>query len=209
MAPSTGKSTSPIVYTFLSMTRGSRAGTNFLLDPGRANRLGRDIDCDIVLTDPLCSRVHAIIDRDEEGWWLRDQKSRNGCFINGQKVDDGRLVDLAGQAQLVEHRAVDGRPDAGRGPRVEAAPAGRAADAELRVGEHLPLAAGAEHVRDALEALAVVGPRAPALGTPRVRRQVRLEALPQVVGDQLPHATSVSDRSAYHAVAGGANEVLK
>ena len=74
------------------MTRGSRAGTNFLLDPGRANRLGRDIDCDIVLTDPLCSRVHAIIDRDEEGWWLRDQKSRNGCFINGQKVDDGRLV---------------------------------------------------------------------------------------------------------------------
>ncbi len=81
------------MYTFLSMTRGQRIGTSFLLDPERDNRLGRDVDCDIVLTDPLCSRVHAIVSRDEDGWWVRDQKSRNGCFINGQKIDEGRLVE--------------------------------------------------------------------------------------------------------------------
>lgn len=81
------------MYTYLAMTRGSRVSTNFLLDPQQENKIGRDIDCDVVLTDPLCSRVHAIVEHDEEGWWLRDQKSRNGCFINGQKVDDGRLVD--------------------------------------------------------------------------------------------------------------------
>lgn len=119
MAPSTGKANSPIVYTFLSMTRGTRAGTNFLLDPGRANRLGRDIDCDIVLTDPLCSRVHAIIDRDEEGWWVHDQKSRNGSFINGQKVDDGRLVEgctlRVGSTEFAFRSAAD-RPSSAHTP---------------------------------------------------------------------------------------------
>jgi Nif-specific regulatory protein len=75
------------------MTRGQRVGTSFLLDPTRQNRMGRDVDCDIVMTDPLCSRVHAIIERDEDGWWLRDQKSRNGCYLNGQKIDDARLVE--------------------------------------------------------------------------------------------------------------------
>ena len=81
------------MYTFLAMTRGQRTGTSFLLDPRKENRIGRDVDCDIVLTDPLCSRVHAIVVHDDEGWWLRDQKSRNGCFVNGQKVDDARLVE--------------------------------------------------------------------------------------------------------------------
>ncbi|MCA9270449.1 MAG: sigma 54-interacting transcriptional regulator, partial [Planctomycetales bacterium] len=81
------------VYTYLTMTRGQQVGTNFLLDPERDFRLGRDVDCDIVLTDPLCSRVHAVVSRDEEGWWLHDQKSRNGSFLNGQKIDYGRLVD--------------------------------------------------------------------------------------------------------------------
>ncbi len=75
------------------MTRGQRAGTSFLLDPERENSIGRDVECDVVLTDPLCSRVHAVISHDDDGWWLADQKSRNGCFLNGQKIIDGRLVE--------------------------------------------------------------------------------------------------------------------
>lgn len=75
------------------MTDGSRAGSNYLLDPESENRIGRGLDCQIVLTDPLSSRVHAIVYSDEDGWWARDADSRNGTFMNGHKIDEVRLVD--------------------------------------------------------------------------------------------------------------------
>ena len=64
-----------------------------MLDPKLENRIGRGLDCQIVLTDPLSSRVHAIVYNDEDGWWARDAGSRNGTFMNGQKIDEVRLVD--------------------------------------------------------------------------------------------------------------------
>jgi Nif-specific regulatory protein len=75
------------------MTAGTRAGSNYLLDPKVENSIGRGLDCQIVLTDPLSSRVHAIAYSDEDGWWVRDADSRNGTFMNGHKVDQVRLVD--------------------------------------------------------------------------------------------------------------------
>lgn len=78
---------------YLTMTDGLRAGSNYLLDPQAENRIGRGLDCQIVLTDPLSSRVHAVVYSDEDGWWARDAGSRNGTFMNGQKIDDVRLVD--------------------------------------------------------------------------------------------------------------------
>ena len=81
------------MYTYLTMTVGSRAGTAFLLDPTDSNRIGRGMDCDIVLTDPLCSRVHAVLVREGDGWWIRDAGSRNNTFVNGQKADEARLVE--------------------------------------------------------------------------------------------------------------------
>ncbi len=56
--------------------------------------MGRDWECCIVLNDPQCSRVHAaIFHEDDEGWWIRDNKSSNGTYVNGQSVDQARLVD--------------------------------------------------------------------------------------------------------------------
>ena len=55
------------MYTYLTMTSGSRAGTNYLLDPTDENRIGRGLECAIVLTDPLCSRVHAVIAHERQG----------------------------------------------------------------------------------------------------------------------------------------------
>ena len=75
------------------MTAGSRAGSNYLLDPLAENSIGRGLDCQIVLSDPLSSRVHAIVSANEDGWWVRDAGSRNGTFLNGQKIDEVRLVD--------------------------------------------------------------------------------------------------------------------
>ena len=55
--------------------------------------MGRDWECRIVLNDPQCSRVHAEVFYHEDGWWIRDQQSSNGTFVNGQTIDEARLVD--------------------------------------------------------------------------------------------------------------------
>jgi Nif-specific regulatory protein len=75
------------------MTVGARAGTHFPLEEGRQNRIGRGLDCDVVLADALSSRVHAILLCEDGDWWVRDAGSRNGTFISGQKIDEARLVD--------------------------------------------------------------------------------------------------------------------
>lgn len=57
------------------------------------NLMGRDWECRIVLNDPQCSRVHAEIFHEEDGWWIRDNKSSNGTYVNGQSVEQARLVE--------------------------------------------------------------------------------------------------------------------
>jgi two-component system response regulator HydG len=79
------------VYAYLSLLNGPRAGTNYLLDAGQPIQVGRGMDCQISLNDPLSSRVHAVISCGTDGWWVRDAESRNGTFVNGQKIDEARL----------------------------------------------------------------------------------------------------------------------
>jgi Nif-specific regulatory protein len=81
------------VYIYLTMTVGSRAGVSFLLDPTEENRIGRDPECTITLGDPLCSRVHAIVLQENGAWHIHDQESRNGTYVNDQKIDDAVLGD--------------------------------------------------------------------------------------------------------------------
>src|SRR5262245_19817524 len=75
------------------MTVGPRQGTQFLLADDRQNRIGRGLDCDIILADPLASRVHALVVCESGDWWVRDASSRNGTFVNNQKIDEARLID--------------------------------------------------------------------------------------------------------------------
>jgi Nif-specific regulatory protein len=75
------------------MTAGSRAGVSFLLDPTEENRIGRDPECTVALGDPLCSRVHAVVLQENNVWHIRDAGSRNGTFVNDQKIDEAVLVD--------------------------------------------------------------------------------------------------------------------
>jgi Nif-specific regulatory protein len=82
------------MYAYLTLLTGKRSGTNFPLDPARDTLIGRGTDCHITLPDPLCSRVHAIVRREEnERWVIYDQESRNGTLVNGQKIKDATLAD--------------------------------------------------------------------------------------------------------------------
>ncbi len=75
------------------MSAGANAGARFELAVDEKNLLGRDWQCRIVLNDPQCSRIHAEIYQDEDGWWLKDNKSSNGTYVNGQLVHQARLIE--------------------------------------------------------------------------------------------------------------------
>jgi transcriptional regulator with GAF, ATPase, and Fis domain len=80
------------VTAFLSMSSGVDSGARFELNPEIENLLGRDWQCQIALNDPQCSRIHAVIHHDEDGWWITDKGSSNGTFVNGQAIDSARLI---------------------------------------------------------------------------------------------------------------------
>lgn len=82
-----------LVYAYLTILSGNRSGTNFPLDPSRETLLGRGTDCHISVPDPMCSRVHAIIAYEDDCWTIRDDKSRNGTKVNGQKVEQATIGD--------------------------------------------------------------------------------------------------------------------
>lgn len=48
--------------------------------------LGRELDCDVVLSDPSVSRHHAVLRRDGHRWLLEDLGSTNGTRVNGSIV---------------------------------------------------------------------------------------------------------------------------
>jgi sigma-B regulation protein RsbU (phosphoserine phosphatase) len=53
--------------------------------------IGRKIDKDLVIADPRVSRDHALIISEEGGFYVRDQGSKHGTFVNGQRVDWQKL----------------------------------------------------------------------------------------------------------------------
>jgi len=53
--------------------------------------VGRRTDRDLVLSDPRVSREHAQLVRDEDGVYLVDQNSRQGTFVNNEKVSRHKL----------------------------------------------------------------------------------------------------------------------
>ncbi|MGI9019568.1 MAG: FHA domain-containing protein [Solirubrobacterales bacterium] len=57
-------------------------------------RIGRSAAADVRLDDPTVSRRHALIVRtDDEGLRALDDRSLNGLFVNGERVEWARLAD--------------------------------------------------------------------------------------------------------------------
>ncbi|HPC58612.1 MAG TPA: FHA domain-containing protein [Kiritimatiellia bacterium] len=55
---------------------------------GEPLSIGRSREADIPLLDDRVSRVHCGIRLSEGEFYLKDLKSRNGTFVNGQRVED-------------------------------------------------------------------------------------------------------------------------
>jgi two-component system response regulator HydG len=112
----------PILYAYLTLLTGNRAGTNFPLDTSRETSIGRGTDCHISLPDPLCSRVHAVLSRRDGGWTIRDAGSRNGTSVNGQKIDEATIVDgntlRVGSAEFQFHESEEPPTAKGDDPQV-------------------------------------------------------------------------------------------
>jgi len=67
-------------------------GQDYRLYTGR-NKIGSTPNCDIVINDSSVSAEHATILFRENTFFIRDNFSTNGTFINGKNVEDGKLRD--------------------------------------------------------------------------------------------------------------------
>ncbi|WP_261342513.1 sigma 54-interacting transcriptional regulator [Botrimarina colliarenosi] len=77
----------------MTVLTGPRTGARFPLPPRGETLLGRGGACQVALPDPICSRVHARIVAEGEHWVVADRESRNGTYVNGQKVSEAALGD--------------------------------------------------------------------------------------------------------------------
>jgi hypothetical protein len=74
----------------LVLRQGAGAGSSYRVEAATTTA-GRHPDSDIFLDDITVSRRHAVIERDAEGFKVRDAGSLNGTYVNRGRVDEARL----------------------------------------------------------------------------------------------------------------------
>ncbi|MDH3588106.1 MAG: FHA domain-containing protein [Gammaproteobacteria bacterium] len=72
--------------------------------------IGRDADNEIPIDSPFVSRHHALIVRDERGFWLSDINSTNGTFLNGERVSDQTRLSAGDHIRAGRHELVISMP---------------------------------------------------------------------------------------------------
>jgi hypothetical protein len=65
-------------------------GEDLVVDQDRAV-VGREPTCDLVIEHGSVSRKHAVLERRGEAWFVVDQGSANGTFVDSVKVGEGAL----------------------------------------------------------------------------------------------------------------------
>ncbi len=56
--------------------------------------IGRDADNDVVVDNKLASRHHAMIQKIKNAYFIKDEDSTNGTFVNGVRIPAGKYVKL-------------------------------------------------------------------------------------------------------------------
>jgi DNA-binding CsgD family transcriptional regulator len=73
---------------------------------GRRMTIGRGPENDITIADPEASAVHAALDPLAGGWSVRDLSSRNGTFVNGERVLAERPLHRGDEIRIGRSRLV-------------------------------------------------------------------------------------------------------
>ncbi len=84
----------PARSALLIVRSGPTAGARYLLDTD-VTTVGRHPEADIFFDDVTVSRRHAEITRTGSVFELIDQRSLNGTYVNGERVDRATLTDGA------------------------------------------------------------------------------------------------------------------
>ncbi len=71
---------------------GGRAGETFHPEGDRTT-IGRSPDCGIFLDDVTVSRKHAVVVQRDGGFFIEDEGSLNGTFVNRKRVESAQLED--------------------------------------------------------------------------------------------------------------------
>jgi len=71
---------------------GGRAGETFTPQSERTT-IGRSPDCPVFLDDVTVSRRHAVLVERDSRWFVEDQGSDNGTFVNRRRVESAELSD--------------------------------------------------------------------------------------------------------------------
>lgn len=53
--------------------------------------LGRGLNVDLTIQDRLSSRLHCSIEFKNNAWHINDLTSRNGTFVNGERIQEAQL----------------------------------------------------------------------------------------------------------------------
>ena len=74
-------------------------GELYFVDKGTENSsphvcVGRAKRNDIIIKDPRVSTLHAMVTLEDGEWVLSDQRSANGTFVNGRRLEPSQLVSL-------------------------------------------------------------------------------------------------------------------
>ena len=75
----------------LLVRSGSQKNQRFILS-GNSVTLGRSDGSNIVLDDVTVSRKHAVITKESNAWFINDQNSLNGIYVNFIRVDKSKLT---------------------------------------------------------------------------------------------------------------------
>jgi len=83
----------------LLMQGGQLKGSEYVLSKD-CTSIGRALDSDVVVDDRLASRRHARVDREHGQFVITDCGSRNGTFLNGQRISEPHVLRDGDELQI-------------------------------------------------------------------------------------------------------------